>query len=345
MLERWMDRFDGWQRERTWASFPLAVVKKFGDDRAGNLAALVAYYSFFSIFPLLLVLTTVLGRVLSDSPDLQSRVLDSALVQLPVIGDQLRENVDGLPGSGLALAIGIVGALWAGMGAVLAMQTALDGVWNVPLRRRPNALVGRLRALAVLALLGTGVVLLTASAPLVRSVASVPVVGSLASVAVAFLLALGLFLATFRLLTDTPVSWADQLPGAAGAAIAWSVLQLLGAAFVRHWVEGAAGASGVFAVVIGLLSWLYLQAQLTVLAAEINVVRRERLWPRSLTGRGLGEGDRRALARYAAVEKRVEGQDVVVDLRPPAVDGFVRTSAAADEVDRDRSRAVPRAGS
>jgi YihY family inner membrane protein len=332
MLERSMARFDAWQRERAWAALPFAVVKKFGDDQAGNLAALVAYYSFFSIFPLLLVLTTVLGRVLADNPDLQARVLDSALVQLPVIGDQLRDNVDGLPGSGLALVIGIGGALWAGMGAVLGMQTALDGVWNVPLRRRPNALVGRLRALAVLALLGTGVVLLTVSAPLVRTLASVPVVGSLASVGVAFLLALGLFLLTFHVLTDAPVAWRDQLPGAAAAAVAWALLQLVGAAFVRHWVEGAAGASGVFAVVIGLLSWLYLQAQLTVLAAEINVVRREHLWPRSLTGRDLGEGDRRALARYAAVEKRVEGQDVVVDLRPPAVDGFVRTSAAADEV-------------
>lgn len=331
MLDAWMARLDRWQRGRPWTAFPFAVVKKFGDDRAGNLAALVAYYSFFSIFPLLLVLTTVLGRVLADDPDLQAKVLDSALVQLPVIGDQLRDNVGGLPGSGLALAIGIVGAVWGGMGAVLAMQTALDGVWNVPLRRRPNLVVGRLRALAVLGLLGTGVVVLTLSGPLVRSVASVPVLGSLASVGVAFLLALALFLATFRLLTDARVAWRDQLPGAAAAALAWALLQLVGAAFVRRWVDGAAGTSGVFAVVIGLLSWLYLQAQLTVLSAEINVVRREHLWPRSLTGLDLGEGDRRALARFAAVEKRVEGQDLVVDLRPPAVDGFVRTSAAADE--------------
>jgi len=331
MLDRWMARLDRWQRGRSWAAFPFGVVKKFGDDQAGNLAALVAYYAFFSIFPLLLVLTTVLGRVLADDPDLQERVLDSALTQFPVIGDQIRDNVNGLPGSGVALLIGVVGALWGGMGAVLAMQSALDGVWNVPLRRRPNLLVGRLRALAVLALLGTGVAVLTFAGPAARTVADVPVLGSVTSFVVAFVLALGLFLVTFHLLTDAPVSWRDQLPGAVVAALAWAVLQLIGAAFVRHWVDGASSASGVFAVVIGLLSWLYLQAQLTVLAAEINVVRREHLWPRSLTGRDLGEGDQRALARYAAVERRVEGQDLVVDLSPPAVDGFVRTSAAPDE--------------
>ena len=107
----------------------------------------------------------------------------------------------------------------------------------------------------------------------------------------------------------------------------------MGDAFVRHWVEGSTTTTGVFAVVIGLLSWLYLQAQLTVLAAEVNVVRREHLWPRSLTGRDLGDGDRRALARYAAVEQRVEGQDLTVDLRPPAVERWVRTPATADEPD------------
>ncbi len=331
MLDRLMDRLDEWQRRRSWTAFTFGVIKKFGDDRAGNLAALVAYYAFFSIFPLLLFLTTVLQRVLAGNPDLQQDLLDSALGQFPVIGDQLRENIGGIPGSGLALVIGLAGALWGGMGAVMAMQNALDGVWNVPLKRRPNLLVGRLRALAMLGVLGAGVVLLTFAGSATRAAADVPVLGSVASVAVSFALGLGLFLVTFRLLCDAQVSWWDVLPGAIAAAFAWAVLQLVGAAFVDHWVSGAASTAGVFAVVIGLLSWLYLQSQLTVLSAEINVVRREHLWPRSLTGRSLSDGDRRALARYAAVEQRVEGQDLVVDLRPPAVEGFVRTTARSDD--------------
>ncbi len=327
-----MQQMDAWQRRRSWTAFPFAVVKKFGDDQAGNLAALVAYYSFFSLFPLLLVLTTVLGRVLASHPDLQGRLLDSALGQFPVIGDQLRDNVGGLPGSGLALAIGIVGAVWAGMGAVLAMQTALNGVWNVPLKRRPNLVMSRLRSLGMLAVFGLGVIALTVAGSAVRTLADVAVVGSVASFVVSVGLGFALFLTAFKLLTDAPTRWGDLVPGAAVAGVAWAVLQVVGSLFVTHVVQGATSTRGVFAVVIGLLSWLYLQAQLTVLAAEINVVRREHLWPRSLTGKDLGEGDQRALARYAAVEQRVEGQDLLVDLRRPAVERWVRTPARADDV-------------
>jgi membrane protein len=328
-----MASFDGWQRRRPWAALPLAVVKKFGDDQAGNLAALVAYYSFFSIFPLLLVMTTVLGWVLASNPDLEQRLVDSALGQFPVIGDQLRENVGGLPGSGLVFAIGLIGALWAGMGAMMAMQTALNGVWNVPLRRRANLVVARLRALAMLAVFGLSVAALTITGSLVRGAPDLPFVGTTLSFGLSFALGVVLFLGAFRLLTDASPAWRDLVPGAVLAALAWAILQLVGDAFVRHWVEGSTSTAGVFAVVIGLLSWLYLQAQLTVLAAEVNVVRREHLWPRSLTGRDLQDGDRRALARYAAVERRVEGQDLTVDLRPPAVAGWVRTAARSDEED------------
>jgi YihY family inner membrane protein len=330
MVDRWMQAVDRWQRRRSWSAFPFAVIKKFGDDQAGNLAALVAYYSFFSIFPLLLVLTTVLGRVLESNPDLQADVLDSALGQFPIIGDQLRDNVGGISGSGLALAIGVVGALWGGMAAILAMQNALNGVWNVPFRHRSNMLAGRLRALAMLAVFGVAVLVLTLAGSVTRSVADVALLGDLLALIVSFALGLGVFVAAFKLLTDAHVEWHDLVPGAVVAALGWAVLQVVGGAFVRHWVQGATATSGVFAVVIGLLSWLYLQAQLTVYAAEINVVRREHLWPRSLTGRNLTEGDQRALARYAAVEERVEGQDVLVDLHAPAVENWVRTPAQAD---------------
>src|SRR3954447_13433567 len=192
MLDGLLDRIDAWQRRRTWSAFTFGVIKKFGDDRAGSLAALVAYYAFFSIFPLLLVLTTVLGWALDGNPELRQDLLDSALGQFPVIGDQMR--VGQLPGSGLALAIGLVGALWGGMGAVMAMQNALDGVWNVPLKHRPNLLVGRLRALAMLAILGVGILVLTLAGSAARVAADIPVLGSVASFAVSFVLGLGLFL-------------------------------------------------------------------------------------------------------------------------------------------------------
>ena len=333
MLERWTDAIDRWQRRRSWSAYPFAVIKKFGDDHAGNLAALVAYYSFFSIFPLLLVFTAILGRVLPAHPELRDDLLDSALANFPLLGDQIRDNLGGLPSGGMAFVVGLAGALWAGMGAVIAMQNALNGVWNVPYKHRSNMLAGRLRALAMLVVFGVGVLAVTVAGSVTQAVTDQPAIGSILAFLVALVLGFLLFLSAFKLLTDARVAWSDLVPGAIVAAIAGAALQVLGGAFVRHWVQGASATSGVFAMVIGLLSWLYLLAQVTVLSAEINVVRREHLWPRSLTGHDLTDGDQRALARYAAVEQRIEGQEVLVDLHAPAVGNWVRTQAQADRAD------------
>ena len=130
--------FDRWQRRHTVAAFPVAVVRKFLDDRASNLAALIAYYAFFSLFPLLLVFVSVLGFVMQDNPSLQEDVLDSALARIPVIGAQLRDDVEPLTGSTSALVIGLAGALWAGLGVTLALGRAFDEIWDVPRTPRPR---------------------------------------------------------------------------------------------------------------------------------------------------------------------------------------------------------------
>ena len=118
-----MDRFDRFQQRNRVLALPFAVIRKFGDDQAGNLAALLAYYGFFSLFPLLLVLVTVLGFVLAGRPELQQKILDSALAQFPVIGDQIGRDIGSIRGSGLALAIGVVGTLWGGLGVTQQHRT------------------------------------------------------------------------------------------------------------------------------------------------------------------------------------------------------------------------------
>jgi YihY family inner membrane protein len=315
---RWkglLGAIDRYQRAHPWAGFPYAVVKKFGDDQAGNLAALVAYYGFFSLFPLLLVLVTVLGFLLHSDPHLRDRIVSSALAQFPVIGDQLRGNVGGLSGSGVGLAVGLVGLLWGGLGAMQAMQNAMNGVWNVPMKNRPNFIGTRVRAVLMLGVLGAAIVASTLVAGIGVSGANRPlairVVGLVLTVAVD----LGLFLLAFRVLTDLDLRWGQLLPGAAVAAVAWAILQIVGGYYVSHQLKGASQTYGMFAVVIGLLSWLYLQAQLTLLAAEVNVVRERRLWPRGLQADDLTDADRRALRHYAEVEERMPEEDVDVDLR------------------------------
>src|SRR3954463_7127510 len=106
--------FDRFQQRRLWLGFPLAVAQKYSDDQGGYLAATITYYGFFAIFPLLLVLTTVLGFILQGHPHLEQTILDSALGQFPVIGPQLGRG--SLHGNSLALGLGLGAALWAGMG-------------------------------------------------------------------------------------------------------------------------------------------------------------------------------------------------------------------------------------
>jgi YihY family inner membrane protein len=313
-LKRGLKHLDATQRRHSWLAFPVAVVKKFGDDQAGRLAALVAYYGFFSLFPLLLVMVTVLGYVLSGNDDLQQRVLDSALTQFPVIGDQINENVDSLNGNLVALLIGVIGALWAGLAALQAMQTAMNEVWDVPIKERPNFLTSRLRALLMLVVLGGGVigiVVLGAAGTFSQSLGAAAIV---LSAVLAFVLATGVFLLAFRVLPTHVVPWRSLLPGALVAATGFLALQLIGGYYVSHAVKGASQSYGVFAVVIGLLSWMHLQAQIALFAAEVNVVSERRLWPRSLFGDDLTAADASALCSYAKVEERRHDEDVSMSL-------------------------------
>jgi membrane protein len=301
-FKRLVERIDRFQQRHRALAFPFAVVKKFGDDQAGNLAALIAYYGFFSLFPLLLVFVTVMGFVLNGNSGLFAALQRSVLRQFPVIGTDIKLRA--LPGDGVALAVGVVTTLWAGMGVTQAAQNAMNQIWDVPKKDRPNFLISRLRGLLMLAVLGTITVasiflagLGTTSGQLGFALRILGLAGSLA-------LNLALYLLAYRILTRKDLTWGQVFPGAAVAAVLWTLLQAIGGFYVTHQVKNAGSTYGTFAVVIGLLVWIYLGAQLTLLCAEINVVNVRRLWPRSLIQPPLLEADERTLTDAARVEER-----------------------------------------
>jgi YihY family inner membrane protein len=301
---------DAVQRRHKWLAFLFAVFKKFGEDDAGSKAALIAYYGFFSLFPLLLVFTTVLGFVLNGHTALQQKVLHSALRQFPIIGDQITTSSHSLKGSGLALAIGLIGTLWAGMGVTQAGETAMNAVWNVPARKHPNALFSRLRGLVLLVIFGVGVLATTFLAGFGSSGAGEA--AKIGAIAVAAIINLGMFLVAFRVLAAESLSWRDVLPGAVVATVLWEILQAIGGWYVARSLKGASQVYGFFAIVIGLLGWLYLGAQMTLFAAEINVVLRRRLWPRSLVQPPLTTKDKEVLRSLAKMEERRPEEEIVV---------------------------------
>jgi YihY family inner membrane protein len=312
-VKQFLRAVDAFQKRHAAIAFPFAVFKKFGDDQVGNLAALIAYYGFFSLFPLLLVLVTVLGMVLRNNPDLQTRILDSALANFPVIGTEISRNVHALEGSGVTLALGIALTLWSGLGVIKATQAAMNAVWNVPFQHRPNFLKSTLRALIMLGVLGV----LTLASAAAGSIGG----GSdqwwlvILGLAVSLVTNLFLFLLAFRILTSENLTWGDVLPGAAVGSVAWSTLQALGGYYVTHQLQGATEVYGTFAMVIGLLAWIFIGAQVTLLAAEVNVVRKRHLWPRSLVQPPFTDADVQAMTNYAKQEDRRPEERIDVEVQ------------------------------
>jgi len=312
-VQRMLRRIDEFQRRHKPLAFLFAVFKKFGEDDAGSKAALIAYYGFFSLFPLLLVFTTVLGFVLSGHPALQAKILNSALRQFPIIGDQISKNIGSLKGSGVALAVGLIGTLWAGMGVTQAGESAMNAVWNVPARKLPNALFSKLRGIVFLVVFGIGVLATTVLAGFGTTGAGAAVrIGAFAGAA---LINFGMFLIAFKVLTAEKLSWRDVFPGAVVATVLWEILQAIGGWYVARSLKGASQVYGFFAIVIGLLGWLYLGAQMTLLAAEINVVWRRKVWPRSLVQPPLTLKDKEALRRLALMEERRPEEEIVVTFK------------------------------
>ena len=306
--------FDSWQRRHTLAAFPVAVVRKFLDDRASNLAALIAYYAFFSLFPLLLVFVSVLGFVLQENPSLQEDILDSALARIPVVGAQLRDDIVPLSGSTTALVIGLAGALWAGLGVTLALNRAFEEIWDVSRLEQRGAFLARVRGLVLLAILGLSLIAATVAAGLAVGGRIGAAAEELGATGVALAVNLLAFLGLFGLLTPRPPRIRELLPGAALTAAGSLALQAAGGWYVEHAVTSASDTYGTFALVIGLLSWFWLGAHLLLVAAEVNVVRHQRLWPRSLAGE-LEAADRAALCRAAQAAQQDERQQIRVRFR------------------------------
>ena len=330
-------RIDAFQQRHRVVGFPLAVFYKYFDDQGAYLAALITYYGIIGLFPLLLLLSTILGFVLDGNPELQRRVLDGALSQFPVIGGDL--GTPGRIGGGTSgLVVGIVGSLYGGLGIAQALQNAMNAAWSVPRNSRPNPFKARGISLLLLGTVGLGVIATTAvSAVLTNGVAGKDLsTGTLRVVilAVTSILNAAIFVVAFRLATARDLRIRQVLPGAVLAAAVYLGLQLFGASYVGFIVDRSSATSGVFALVLGLIAFLYLSSVALVLCVEVNVVRVERLYPRALLtpftdSVDLTKGDRAAYASLAEAQRLKGFEEVEVTFGPRPDELPVRDSKAS----------------
>ncbi len=289
-----LQRVDRWQQRGRIRSVAVAVVLRYTEDRGREYGAMLSYYGFVSLFPLLLVFVTVLGFVLQDQPELRDDILDSVYGRIPVFGEQMRESATGLHANGWLLAAGLVVALWSGLLVVRRAQAALDLQWGVPRTARPGFLRAQLRAAGVLGVVGVGLVLASTATALAAFLPALPWSGRALGALIAIGVNIVVLTVSLRVLVSDGPGWRAFVPGGAAGGIALWALQLVGGTYVSRVIVGAVDTYGTFATMFGLLVWIALLAHVVLMASEINVVLAKHLWPRSLAGAERTEADHRA---------------------------------------------------
>jgi YihY family inner membrane protein len=321
-IEKVLRRADLAQQRRQPAAFLFGVIKKFGDDNGGVLVTNLAYAAFVSVFPLLLILVTVLVNIAAGDPALRHQVISGATNQFPLIGTQLASNIHGLKESAVtSLVIGLLVLVWGVTRLSQAGLFTMTQVWNLPGPARPGYLPRIGRSILFLGVLAVGVAVSTLLAGLVTYGHHALPFRMLAQL-LAALANIGLYLAGFRVLTPKCVPSRQLFPGAVTGGMIWTVLQALGAFLVHHYLHSDS-VYGVFATVLGLVAWIYLAAETTVYSAEVNVVLARQLWPRALIQPPLTEADRASMALQALQNQRRPEQQVEVSFsdRPSGADG------------------------
>lgn len=332
-LNRIMDRVDDFQRSKAPLGVANGVLKKYGDDRGSQLAKLLAYNGFFSMFPLLLASVAVLGIVLRGNPDLRDRVIDSALSSIPVLGSELGKTHQ-LEGGGAVLVVSILLAFWAGLGLLDTLQESLNTVWNVPRFDRPGWVPRRARAAggALVIILCAGLsgagnwILGTRLIDPVRVA-----IGAVFPIAAGF----AAFILLHKILCARKLTVRELLAGAVASGLGWWGLFSLGNLYFNRVVKNASDTYGAFAVVLGLLSWSVLLGTMFIYSTEISSVMSDRLWPRSLTGRRLTTADEEAIEAVAQREVKTKVVDVIIDVREPAESEERGAEAAPDGTTHD----------
>ena len=335
-VEKALRKVDATQQRFTPPAFVFGVIKKYGDDNGGVLVANMAYSAFVSLFPLLLILVTILGLIAAADPLFRENAVKNAVAdQIPLIGQTLTSNVSTLQRSStIGLIVGLIVLIYGVTGLAQAGLFTMEQVWNLPGPARPGYVQRLGRALLFLCLLGGGVIVTTGLSFVNQTyLHNRGFWFALLLNVVTAAFAAGMYLGGFRALTPKGVPTRSLLPGAITGGILWTVLQVLGAWLVHHFLHSNS-VYGVFATVLGLMAWIYLAVEITVYCAEINVVLNRRLWPRSIVQPPLTEADRASMALQALQNQRRPEQQVEVTFndRPADTAAQAGTPQTPDDV-------------
>lgn len=308
LIQKTIKTVDGWQRQHLSAAFPYAVIKKYGEDEAGYQAALLTYYGFLSLFPLLLVLTTVVGLIGGNHEGFKMTLISGLTNYFPTFGNQLSGQTQGLHKTGAPLIIGILFTLYGARGVADAFRNGVNHIWQTPRSERVGFPLSVVKSLALVGVGGFGLL----AANIISGFAAAAgrgLIFRLLSLSINIFILFWLFRILLNMTLPKKVPFSVTRSGAAAAAIGLVVLQLVGNLVLKHELKSLSAVSSYFAVALGLLFWLYLQAQVVYYAIEITSVRSLRLYPRGLQADDLTAADKRVYRRQVQRDK-IDGETV-----------------------------------
>jgi membrane protein len=288
-LDGYMDKIksllgavDRAQQSHPVIAFPVAVVKRYGDEKIGKQAALVTYYAFLSLFPLIMIFITLLSVVAANNPTLESKITQTVFQLFPALGNDLKSQVHTLKTSGLALVLQSLVVIYGARGLATILQETFNNIWSVAKEHRPGFWGDHLRSFAMMASVGFGIIVGTTISYILGSVLHLGITGTILVNIINLFITFGLFLAVFRLGTSGSINTRRLIIGAIIATIGTIIIQRLGGAIMKHELPRLQGSYGSFALALGMLFWIYLQAQVILYALVITVVRTERDYPKKL---------------------------------------------------------------
>lgn len=302
ILNTAIQKIDNYQRQHNWLGFPFAVIKKYGDDDAGYQAALLTYYGFLSLFPLLLILATVVAVIPGHSRHLQQTIIDSTTHYFPVLGTQLGGHVETIHKTGSALLFGILFALYGARGVADAFRHSVNHIWRVPRRLRTGFPKSLIQSLSLIIIGGSGFILAALISGFAAAAGRGIVFGAL-SVTINIFILFWLFQFLLQVSLPQHVPLKDTRAGAVSAAIGLTILQVVGGYLLTRELKSLDAVNSYFAIALGLMFWIYLQAQTMYYSIEIASVKSGGLWPRGIDGNNKTAIDKQIYAQELAKEK------------------------------------------
>lgn len=282
IISKMISKLDAYQQKHSLPAFIVAVIKRYNDDEAGNQSALITYYGFLSLFPLLLVLTSVLEIISNGNDQFKDKIISSAGSYFPILGDRLQSNIQGPNKTGIILFFALLFTFYGARGGADAFRNAINTLWHIPKDKRqsfPNTILGSFKIIIVggVGLLSSALIS-TYATGLGRSF----VFQILASFISTIIITTTLYIVIDISLEEPSKLKFEIFLAALFSAMGILLLQRLGGYILTNQLRNLNDLYGTFAIVLGLIFWIYLQAKVMLFAVVASIVLKHHLWPISL---------------------------------------------------------------